>query len=226
MVSHEFRTPLGIIQSSAELLGDFYQKMQPGEREEQLDSITRNTRRMAGMMEEVLVLSRLDAGKLEFQPATIDLNIFCHRVVDEVLSATNRRCLIELSLKSIPPKALADESLLGHIFTNLLSNAAKYSEPGATVHFSLERQGDHAVCVIRDQGIGIPEEDQKQLFHAFHRGGNVGSRPGTGLGLLLVKRCVDLHGGQVFVVSKTGAGTTVTVKLPLFIKNHEKNSRH
>jgi len=73
MVSHEFRTPLGIIQSSAELLRDFYQKMPPGEREEQLESIARNTRRMAGMMEEILVLSRLDAGKLDFQPAALDL---------------------------------------------------------------------------------------------------------------------------------------------------------
>ena len=105
MVSHEFRTPLGIIQSSAELLGDFHQKMPPDEREEQLESITRNTRRMAGMMEEVLVLSRLDAGKLEFQPAALDLNGFCRRVVDEVLSATNRRCVIELSLNSVPLEA-------------------------------------------------------------------------------------------------------------------------
>ena len=141
MVSHEFRTPLGIIQSSAELLRDFYQKMQPGEREEQLESITRNTRRMAGMMEEILVLSRLDAGKLDFQPAALDLNAFCRRVVDEVLSATNRRCPIELSLNSVPPEAQADERLLGHIFTNLLSNAVKYSEPGATVRFAVERDG-------------------------------------------------------------------------------------
>ncbi|MEO8426851.1 MAG: HAMP domain-containing sensor histidine kinase [Verrucomicrobiota bacterium] len=105
MVSHEFRTPLGIIQSSAELLRDFYGKMQPGERDDQLESITRNTRRMAGMMEEVLVLSRLDAGKLDFQPAALDLNLFCRRVVDEVLSATNRRCVTEVSLNSVPPEA-------------------------------------------------------------------------------------------------------------------------
>ncbi|HMJ64545.1 MAG TPA: PAS domain-containing sensor histidine kinase, partial [Candidatus Binatia bacterium] len=96
MVSHEFRTPLGIIQSSAELLRDFHGKMQSGERQDQLDSISRNSRRMAAMMEEVLVLSRLDAGKLIFQPAALDLNTFCRRVVDEVRSATNRRCFIDL----------------------------------------------------------------------------------------------------------------------------------
>jgi PAS domain S-box-containing protein len=215
MVSHEFRTPLGIIQSSAELLRDFYERMQRAEREEQLESISRNARRMAGMMEEVLVLSRLDAGKLDFQPATMDLNLFCRRVVDEVLSATNRRCPIALSL-GVPSEAEADERLLGHIFTNLLSNAVKYSEAGATVEFTITREGRDVVCVVRDRGIGISEDDQRQLFKAFHRGGNVGTRPGTGLGLLLVKRCADLHGGKVHVQSKIGEGTTVTVKLPVF----------
>jgi signal transduction histidine kinase len=216
MVSHEFRTPLGIIQSSAELLHDFQGRMQPDERNDQLESIIRNTGRMAGMMEEVLVLSRLDAGKLNFQPAPLDLNSFCRRVVDEVLSATNRRCLIELSMVSIPTEAQADERLLGHILTNLLSNAVKYSEAGSSVHFFVQRIGPDVVGVIRDKGIGIPEQDQPQLFKAFHRGRNVGSFPGTGLGLLLVKRCAELHGGKVQVHSKVGEGTTVTVRFPVF----------
>jgi len=226
MVSHEFRTPLGIIQSSAELLNEFHEKMPPDEREEQLRSISRNIRRMAGMMEEVLVLSRLDAGKVEFQPAALDLSGFSRRVVDEVLSAISRQCLIELSLNSVPPQANADERLLGHIFTNLLSNAVKYSPPGAKVQLVVKRDRADAVCIFRDQGIGISESDQQQLFKAFHRGSNVGNRPGTGLGLLLVKRCVDLHGGDVQVESKIGKGTTVIVRLPVFGTNHEKNTRH
>jgi signal transduction histidine kinase len=216
MVSHEFRTPLGIIHSSAELLQDFYQKMEPEERGEQLKSITRNTRRMAGMMEEILVLSRLDAGSLNFAPSDLDLNVFCPRVMDEVLSATNRRCNIELSLNSLPQGAQGDERLLGHIFTNLLSNAVKYSEFGATVGFSVEQDGTDALCVVCDRGIGISETDQAGLFTAFHRGSNVGTRPGTGLGLLLVKRCVELHQGTVTLQSQLGHGTTVTVRLPLF----------
>jgi signal transduction histidine kinase len=218
MVSHEFRTPLGIIQSSAELLHEFYDKMQPPERGEQLESITRNTRRMAAMMEEILVLSRLDAGKLEFQPASLDFRGFCQRMVDEVQSATNRRCRIELALDSVPRDASADEQLLGHIFTNLLSNAVKYSEPEAVVRFDIARDGSDAICIVRDMGIGISAEDQEQLFKAFYRGGNVGMRPGTGLGLLVVKRCVDLHRGRVQLVSNLGAGTTVTVRLPIFNK--------
>jgi len=216
MVSHEFRTPLGIIQSSSELLRDFYQKMAPPERHEQLESISRNARRMAGMMEEILILSRLDAGKLDFQPVTLNVNAFFRRLVDEVLSATNRRCRIELSLASVPPEMKADERLLGHIFTNLLSNAVKYSEPAALVKVAVERDGGEAVCVISDRGIGIAGADQQHLFKAFHRGSNVGNRPGTGLGLLVVKRCIELHRGHVRLASQLGEGTTVTVRLPVF----------
>ena len=160
--------------------------------------------------------ANLYAGKLNFEPITLDLNIFCRRVVDEVLSTTSRRCSIELSLGSIPANAKADERLLGHIFTNLLSNAIKYSEPGAIVYFRVERDGTEVVCSFRDQGIGISSEDQQQLFKAFYRGGNVGTRPGTGLGLLLVKRCTELHEGNVELNSAIGAGTTVTVRLPVF----------
>jgi len=94
----------------------------------------------------------------------------------------------------------------------------KYSEPGAAVRFTVEQDRQDVVCVIRDQGIGISAEDQQRLFKAFSRGSNVGTRPGTGLGLLLVKRCAELHGGRVKVESKVGEGTTVMVKLPVFPK--------
>ncbi len=113
---------------------------------------------------------------------------------------------------------MADERLLGHILTNVLSNAVKYSEPGATVHFVVERDGDDAVMTVRDRGIGISEEDQQNIFTAFYRGANVGSRPGTGLGLLMVKRCVGLHRGCVQLESSLGEGTSVIVKLPVFKK--------
>jgi PAS domain S-box-containing protein len=219
MVSHEFRTPLAVIQSSAELLHEFFQKMQPAERDEQLESIIGNTRRMAEMMEEILVLSRLDAGKLDFRPSVLELDTFCRCVIDEVISATSRRCPVEISLASGLPQAHADERLLAHILTNLLSNAVKYSEPGRCVGFAVERDSAEALFVIRDEGIGISVEDQQMLFTAFHRGANVGSRAGTGLGLLLVKRCVELHHGNVRIESHVGHGTTVTVRLPVFENN-------
>jgi signal transduction histidine kinase len=134
-----------------------------------------------------------------------------------VLSGNDGAGEIELTLaESLPAEAQADESLLRHIFTNLLSNAVKYSPPGRTVRFSVDREGGDAVAVVRDRGIGILASDQPRLFQAFFRGQNVDQRPGSGLGLVIVKRCVDLHGGTIRLESRTGEGTTVTVRLPLF----------
>jgi PAS domain S-box-containing protein len=216
MVSHEFRTPLGIIMSSAEILGDYLEKLEPEERQSHLRSIARSAMRMSELMEEVLVLGRLDAGKMDFKPEALDLRSLCLRLVDEVHSATDRACPVELLLGDIPASAQGDERLLRHIFLNLLTNAIKYSEPGRPVHFEVQREGGDAVCRISDHGIGIPEADQSWLFSAFHRGCNVGQRPGTGLGLVIVKRCVELHGGRIRVESKLGEGTTMIVRVPLF----------
>jgi PAS domain S-box-containing protein len=218
MVSHEFRTPLGIIQSSAEILDDYLDRLEPVERKEHLKSIQKNTRRMAALMEESLLIGSFDAGKMDFKPAPSDLARFAGRLVDEVLSATDRRCPILLTLDEMPGSAHADERLLRHIFTNLLTNAVKYSDCGETVHFEFTTDGADAVCVIRDRGIGIPNADREWLFSAFHRGQNVGERPGTGLGLVIVKRCTDAHGGRIQVDSTLGEGTTVTVRLPVFSK--------
>ena len=137
----------------------------------------------------------------------------------EVLSATNRVCPINVTLGSLLADASADARLLRHMLTNLLANAVKYSEPGVAVDFMVARDGTEAIFTIRDRGIGIPDLDQKRLFNAFQRGGNVGARPGTGLGLVIVKRCVDLHGGRLQLTSKTAEGTVVTVRVPRFSLN-------
>jgi signal transduction histidine kinase len=216
MVSHEFRTPLGIIQSSAEILEDYLDRLEPAERKEHLQSIQKNTFRMAALMEEALLMGSFEAGKMEFKPEPLDLASFARRLVDEVLSATDRRCPIELVCNATLEAPRADGRLLRHIFTNILNNAVKYSGAGQAVTFEMKVEGADAVCVIRDQGIGIPEADCEWLFSAFHRARNVGDRPGTGLGLVIVKRCVDLHGGKISVQSRQGRGTTITVRLPVF----------
>jgi PAS domain S-box-containing protein len=216
MVSHEFRTPLGIIQSSADILADYLDQLDPLERRDHLKSIRRNIRRMAGLMEEVLVLGRLDAGRMPFQPVQLDLAALCARIVDEILSATDQRCPVRLGRLGetpLPPLALADEQLLRHILANLLANAVKYSEPDSPVTLAVDPDGTDAVFTVSDRGIGIPESDVDGLFSAFQRGSNVGQRPGTGLGLVIVKRCVDLHGGTISLTSRPGQGTTVTVRL-------------
>jgi signal transduction histidine kinase len=213
-VSHEFRTPLGITMSAVELLQHYEDRLPAEEKTQLLEDIHSSTRNMAGLMEQVLVLGRVDAGKLGCNPAPLDLEVFARKLTDEQLSLTNRKCSIEWTSENELAGAYADENLLRHIFTNLLNNAVKYSPEGSSVHFSACRQGPMAVFTIRDSGIGIPEEDMPHLFEAFHRASNVGNIPGTGLGLVLSKRCTELHSGSLQVQSKLGAGTTFTVRIP------------
>jgi PAS domain S-box-containing protein len=217
MVSHEFRTPLAIITSSAEILDAYLDRLSPDERKANLRDVTDATRHMSRMMEEVLLLGSVEAGKLACRPAPLDLFVFGQRLVDEVTSATDGRCSIHFSAGAGIGEAQADEGLLRHIFTNLLNNASKYSPAGALVEFRLEAQDRLAIFTVRDRGIGIPEADARLLFQAFHRGRNVGDTPGTGLGMTIVKRCVELHGGKLAFESTEGSGTTFVVALPLFV---------
>lgn len=214
LVSHEFRTPLEIIQSSADNLQRYHDRLDAEKRDQLLRTVHKSVRRMSGMMEEVLVLGRLETDRMTFQPAPLDLHAVCQRVCDEIQSATNHRCPIRLAVP--PGEAYGDESVLRHIFANLLSNAVKYSPEGSAVEFSVLRDDGKAMCRITDVGCGIPLADQKRLFQAFHRGSNVGQIHGTGLGLLIVQRCVELHGGEIKFESVEGEGTTFTVTLPLF----------
>ena len=201
--------------SSSEILDSYFEELPAGERREQLESIKKNTRRMADLMEEVLLLSRVEAGRLSLDPQPIDLATFCRRLVDEVLSATHRRCPIELTLDSVEGETFADERLLRHILINLLTNAVKYSPEGVAVQFFMVRMATRVRFEVVDHGIGIPEADQKWLFNAFQRGRNVGNIPGTGLGLVIVKRCVELHRGMIRVDSAVGRGTKVEVEVPV-----------
>jgi signal transduction histidine kinase len=216
MVSHEFRTPLGVILASADLLSDYLDTLSPEERAEQVADIKQSTRHMAALMEDVLLLGRVESGRMGYHPHNFDLPDFCRRIIDEMMSATNRRCPLEFVEKGIDAPARGDETLLRHILHNLLANGAKYSSPGQPVWLSVEREGDEAVFSVRDGGIGISAEDQKFVFEAFYRGKNIGDRPGSGLGLVVVKRCVEFHAGTIRLQSTPGEGTTVTVRIPLF----------
>lgn len=216
IVSHEFRTPLGIIMSAIELLRNYFDRLDLERRKELFDDIHSATRRMGVLMEQVLVLGRADVGKLTFSPTLIDLPTVCEKLVDESQSATVMRCVVEIRFEDDLSGAMSDEPLLRHIFTNLLSNAAKYSPEGSTVEFTVRRDGHNALFEIRDHGIGIPEEDQPRIFEAFQRAANVGEVSGSGLGLLITKRCVEMHGGEIGFVSPPGEGTIFTVSLPVF----------
>jgi signal transduction histidine kinase len=216
MVSHEFRTPLGIIGSSAEILVRYFGRLTEQQRAEHLEAIIKSVRRMASMMEDVLLLSRVDAGSVQFKPVALELGGFCRRLVDEVSSATHRTSPIRLAISpDLPSEIRADESLLRHILTNLLSNAVKYSPAAKPVDLRVISEGGQLVFEVADEGIGIPAVDLNRLFNAFYRGNNVGQVSGTGLGLVVVKRCCDLCDGSVTVRSEEGKGTVFTLRLPL-----------
>lgn len=217
MVSHEFRTPLGITMSAIELMRHYDDRLPVTQRKELYGDIYHATRQMGGLMEQVLVLGRVESGTLTFRTAPLDLEILAQKLADESLSVMNRRCPIEWQALTPLEGARGDETLIRHIFSNLLSNAAKYSPAGNLVRFTARRQDEDAVLTVEDHGIGIPEEDRASLFTAFHRGSNVGEAPGTGLGLVIVNRCVDQHGGSLELSSSPGKGTTFTVRLPLYL---------
>lgn len=216
LVSHEFRTPLGVTMSAVELLRHYRDRLPAEELDQLLGDIHAATVRMSAMMEQVLLLGRAEAGKLGFQKAPIILAELTDKLRDETLSSSNGKCPLNYLVENDVSGASGDEALLRHIFSNLLSNAVKYSPEGSPVEFRVARIGTNAVFTVKDSGIGIPEKDQAHLFQAFHRAGNVGEREGTGLGLLIVKRCIELQAGTINVQSAEGKGTTIVVTLPLF----------
>ncbi|CAG0928949.1 Sensor protein kinase WalK [Thermoflexales bacterium] len=215
LTSHEFRTPLTIILSSAEML-EYYGSVWTEERKtEHLRRIQTGVRYMTGLLDDILIIGKADAGKLEFTPKLLDVLKYCHDLIEELELADKGKHTLVFDCQSEAIEAHVDEILLRHILSNLLSNALKYSPPGSIVQFELVRRNDQVVFRIQDQGIGIPAEDQAHLFETFHRANNARNIAGTGLGMAIVKRSVDLHGGIIDVASEVGAGTTVTVTLPL-----------
>jgi PAS domain S-box-containing protein len=216
MVSHEFRTPLGVIMSATDVLQRYFERLAPDKRARHLDMIFRSTRNLANLMEEVLLLGRVEEGRMQFAPISLDLERLCRGIVDELVSATGATTPIHFSCLTLLEGAVSDEGLLRSILSNLISNAVKYSEPGTPVEFTALRRERNVVFTIKDRGIGIPKADQARLFTSFTRGSNVGERPGTGLGLVVVQRCVALHGGELQLESEPGIGTVITVALPVF----------
>ncbi len=225
MVTHEFGNPLNSILMSVALLEHYGTESTPEENLEYIDNIKTAANQMTDLLKDVLVINKAEAGKLQFNPAPLDLIKFCAELVEQIkLAAGSERTIIfainnynESGKQSnfTPFFPCMDETLLRHILTNLLSNAVKYSPEETTVFFDLNYQEQEVIFKIKDEGIGITLEDQKRLFELFHRGKNVGKIPGTGLGLSIVKQALDLHGGKIAVESEVGAGTTFVVTIPL-----------
>ncbi len=215
IASHEFRTPLATIGSSTELLQRYCQEVMDDKKSKHFQQIKTSINQMTQLLDDVLVIGKADAGKLEFRPLPIDLVRFCGNLVEELQLNAGQRHIIAFTSQGEFPSACMAENLLRQILTNLLSNAIKYSPEGGTIFFELSCHDEVVTFRIQDKGIGISLEDQNQLFEPFYRAGNVDKIKGTGLGLSIVKKCVDLHRGEIVVESQIGLGTTFTVTLPL-----------
>ena len=215
MVSHEFRTPLSTILVSAQLLENCKQDWPQEKKLKNLHRIQSAAKIMTQLLTDMLTLSRAEAGKLEFKPQWIDLEEFCNNLVEEIELTYRARQSIFFISQYPCQKVWLDEKILRSILNNLLSNAIKYSSEDSHIYLTFSCELEAVAFQIQDQGIGVSAEDQQHLFESFYRGTNVGDIPGTGLGLAVVKKCVDLHGGSIAVESKVGIGTTFTVTLPL-----------
>jgi signal transduction histidine kinase len=212
MVSHEFRTPLSIILGSVQLLEDS-RSISP-KKLKNLHRIQSSARLMTKLLTDILTLTRAEVGKLECKPKRMDLEAFCLNLVEDIQLATEPPRSIQLVNQGQCTHADLDEQLLYSILSNLLANAIKYSAPDTTVELTFNCESNPVIFEVKDQGIGIAQEDLQSLFEPFYRSDTVKNVIGSGLGLAVAKTCLDLHQGQISVESEVGVGTTFTVSIP------------
>ena len=214
MVSHEFRTPLSTVLAASQLLETSPGAWEnPEKRERNLRRIQDSVKTMVQLLDDILTINRAETGKLEFNPQWLDLEEFGLNFVEEMQLSAGVQHRLNFICRGDNTVTYVDPKLLRSIFANLLSNAIKYSPTGGQIQCSLTFEAQSVQIQIRDRGLGIPAEEQKQLFEPFYRGKNVRHIGGTGLGLVVVQKCVDLHGGTIKITSEAGRGTTVTVIL-------------
>lgn len=211
-VSHEFRTPLGIIQSGADLLDQYAGHLTAERRREVLDEIRDNTRQMTAMVEQVLLLGRMEAGGTTCQRERVSLFAVCEEAAQRVTKAAGGECRIEV--RAPKREVMLDPLLIGSLLENVLGNAVKYSQPDKAVMLEAATTDECTTLIVRDEGMGIPASELPRVCDPFHRCGNVGATPGTGLGLAIASRCAALHGGSLNIESVEGKGTTVTISIP------------
>ena len=212
MVCHEFRNPLNTIALSASSLERYDLKLTQFEKQQYLSCISANVDRMTHMIDDVLLLGKIEAKRLDLTLKSTDLAIFCRDLLVEI--PHNRRQLV-FTGRFRPLIANIDRMLLRSILLNVLSNAVQYSPKDSLIQLSLRQRKHCAVFQIKDRGIGIAPADYPHLFEPFHRGKNVSNVPGTGLGLSIVKQFVELQKGEIKVDSTLGIGTTFSITLPL-----------
>jgi signal transduction histidine kinase len=215
MISHEFRTPMSLIRTSAELIERYSDRMAPEQRARHFNAIYREIEFLNSMIEDVATVTRLQSGRFQLQTKPLNLQVFCLELIAAFESRIAPEHVFSFESEGHLTGVPVDETLLRHILGNLLSNAAKYSPPGSEVLLRVERYTDELLFTIRDQGIGIPESDRANLFEPFFRGSNTGNQSGSGLGMKIVADSLRLYQGSITYESTVGAGTTFFVRLPI-----------
>jgi PAS domain S-box-containing protein len=215
IASHEFRTPLTTIMLAAGILNDFGSMLTDEQRSENLALIRHSVEHITQLLEDLLMFDKIDPATSELQLATLELRSWSEEFANRISHTMGRNYTLQYTLPEQPVRYVGDERLLKQMLERLLSNAFKYSVPAAEIQFDVATDTHTVTFTIHDTGIGIPEEDLHRIFEPFHRGANIGQIGGTGMGLAITKKLVELHRGSIAVDSQVGAGTTVTLTLPL-----------
>ncbi|MEZ4736408.1 MAG: PAS domain S-box protein [Caldilineaceae bacterium] len=214
MASHEFRTPLAAILAATETLTFYRAKMNDAQIDLRLDKIRQQVLHMKEIMEDVLQLARIQAGRVDCVPTSGDFDALCQEMIEEFESQPAYDGRITYVCPTAPVSAEFDGRLMRQVISNLISNALKYSSAEKPICVELTQDHRQVILQVSDEGIGIPVKDLKHLFEPFHRATNVGAISGTGLGLSITRQAVELHGGTITLHSQVGIGTTFIVTLP------------
>ncbi|OEK00915.1 hypothetical protein BFP97_05045 [Roseivirga sp. 4D4] len=218
MTSHEFRTPLTTIKQNTDLINFKLGSLLPdgaSSFDKYFDRISSEIGRVTGLMNDILMLGRIEAGKIEIKKREDDLVAFCEHLVLKHRYDDADPKTIDFKVVGVPKPVAYDRQLLDHVISNLVSNAIKYSENKSTPEVTLAFNKLKTVNIhVKDFGIGIPKKDQKGLFQSFYRATNVKNIQGSGLGLSIVKEFTEMHGGHVSVISEVGEGAEFIVELP------------
>lgn len=213
MASHEFRTPLSAILSSAALIAKYPNTDEQPRREKHVGKIRESVIHLNELLEDTLSLGRIEEGKVHVHPEVISLSAFAQETADEVQGLLKPGQILQPDVQA-NLQVISDKRLLKHIFVNLLTNAIKFSPAGTSIGWKLWEQNGQIWAEVADQGMGIPEEDKAYLFSSFFRARNVTNIQGTGLGLHIVKRYVDMLHGEIGVASELNKGTTISINFP------------
>lgn len=214
MASHEFRTPLSAVLSSATLISKYTTTEQQENRAKHINRIRDSVKHLNNLLEDFLSLGKLDEGKIQATVTAFNLPETVQDTIEEIRGLVKEGQEIKYNHEG-GTLVNSDKNLVKNILINLISNAVKFSEAGADVRVHTSVRGGKVSIAVQDQGIGISAEDQAHLFSSFFRGKNAANIPGTGLGLHIVKRYADLLGGTIKLKSGLGEGTTITVDFPI-----------